>query len=39
MSDVIPREGDKAFKKRRTLKLEGFDDDEYYAIVSNVLFI
>ena len=33
MSDVIPKPGDKAYKKRKTLKLEGFDDEEYYAIV------
>ena len=35
MPDLIPKEGDQGFRKRKTLKLEGFDDEEYYAIVSN----
>ena len=34
MPDLIPKEGDQGFRKRKTLKLEGFDDEEYYAIVS-----
>ena len=32
--DSIPTEGDRAFRKRRTLRVEGFDNEEYYAIVS-----
>jgi polycystin 2 len=33
--DSIPREGDKNYKKKRTLKLDGFDDDnEYYEAMS-----
>jgi len=37
MSDIIPKPGDKDYKKRRTLKLEGFNEEEYYAIVSHVI--
>lgn len=33
--DSIPTEGDRAYRKRRTLRVEGFDNEEYYAIVSN----
>ena len=34
--DSIPREGDKNYKKKRTLKLDGFDDcdNEYYEAMS-----
>ena len=35
--DSIPTEGDRAYRKRRTLRVEGFDNEEYYAIVSNPL--
>lgn len=30
--DSIPTEGDRAYRKRRTLRVEGFDNEEYYAI-------
>ena len=39
MSDDIPREGDKNYKKKRTLKLDGFEDYEceYYDAMSDRL--
>ena len=37
--DSIPTEGDRAYRKRRTLRVEGFDNEEYYAIVSCLSFV
>ena len=39
MSDSVPREGDKNYKKKRTLKLDGFDDydGEYYDAMTDRL--
>jgi len=41
MSDSVPKEGDKNYKKKRTIKLDGFENDpisdNYYDAMSDRL--